>query len=212
MKRNTKECKTCGRSISLSNINKHEKTCQRHSILPRPSKEKVLEKRRRACAIARAARAKLSPVKLKEIAEKISLAHKRGCYDRAHEALKGKPGRPHSEETKRKQSEKAKLSKHRRLRKGVKEYCGVLLDSSWEVSFAQWLDSNSISWERPDPLEYDERHYFPDFYLSEFDLFVDVKNDYLILTDSVKVKKAAEQNSVEILILSKKDLQQLGVM
>jgi hypothetical protein len=212
MKRNTKECKICGRSISLSNIGKHEKACQGHSILPRPSREEVLEKKRRACAIARAAKGKPSPAKIKEMAKKISLAHKRGCYDRAHEALRGKPGRPQSEETKRKLSEKAKLSKHRRLRKGIKEYCGVLLDSSWEVSFAQWLDSNSISWKRPDPLEYDGRHYFPDFYLSEFDLFVDVKNDYLILTDSEKVKKAAEQNSVEILILSKKDLQQLGVM
>lgn len=212
MRRNTKQCGICGISISLSNFKRHEKACQNDSMKPRLSEDEISERRKEICAKARAARGKANPLSLKNMAKKISLAHRRGCYDLAYEAMRGRPGRPHSEETKRKLSEKARLSKHRRLRKGAKEYCGVMLDSSWEILFAQWLDSYSISWERPGPLEYDGRHYFPDFYLSEFNLFVDVKNDFLILTDSEKVRSAAKQNGVEILILSQKNLQQLGVM
>jgi hypothetical protein len=89
---------------------------------------------------------------------------------------KGKPGKfkgkTHSAEAKIKISEKARVSTHRRLRKGMIEYNGVMMDSSWEVRLAQRLDAQSIKWTRPNALQYTDskgriRHYFPDFYLPE---------------------------------------------
>lgn len=58
-------------------------------------------------------------------------------------------------------------------------YNGVWLDSNWEFIFATWCDENSIVWEKNKiSFEYEwngNRLYYPDFYLSEFDIFVEIK-------------------------------------
>lgn len=59
------------------------------------------------------------------------------------------------------------------------------LESSWEVSIATWLDANSIQWIRPKHLPWTDstgkqRKYFPDFYLSAHNLYLDPKNKYQI--------------------------------
>jgi len=98
---------------------------------------------------------------------------------------KGNPGafrgKSHTEETKKILSEKARASKHRRLRRGMVDYNGVMMDSSWEVRMAKVLDNQDIKWVRPEPIPYTDksgkiRNYFPDFYLEEYDLFLDPKN------------------------------------
>lgn len=60
------------------------------------------------------------------------------------------------------------------------EYKGVVLKGQWELKTAQWLDSNNIAWDyEPQGFVYiwneTERIYYPDFYLKEFDLYVEVK-------------------------------------
>lgn len=59
------------------------------------------------------------------------------------------------------------------------EYKGIILDSSWEVEFAKWCDAHEIEWERPiKGFEYEwngNRIYYPDFYLPEFDIYIEVK-------------------------------------
>lgn len=55
-----------------------------------------------------------------------------------------------------------------------------MLDSQWEVDLAIWLDQNGIIWERPNKgFEYvyeDKKHiYYPDFYLLQLDVYVEVK-------------------------------------
>lgn len=98
------------------------------------------------------------------------------------------------------------------------EYNGIKLDSSYEVTFAQDLDKNNIKWERPKPLLYKlngvDHRYYPDFYLPEYDVYVDTKNDYLInrvnpkfgITDVEKINLVMEQNKVKIYILDKNNL------
>ncbi len=59
-------------------------------------------------------------------------------------------------------------------------YRGEILHGRWEVIFAQWLDSNSVVWRRPKiPFKYEfqgkTRSYFPDFYLPDLNLYVEVK-------------------------------------
>lgn len=101
-------------------------------------------------------------------------------------------GRKHTEEAKQKIKEKALSSKHRRLRKGVVEYKGILLDSSWELALARRLDDIKINWIRPEPLEWiDENNlihnYFPDFYLIDFDIYLDPKNPHAINVQKKKL-------------------------
>lgn len=90
----------------------------------------------------------------------------------------------------------------------------VYLDSTWEISFAQWLDKNEIHWTRPSYFtwidEDNKKHrYWPDFYLTEEDKYYDIKNDYLIKLHEVKIKHVIEQNSINLEILSKEKLDKI---
>lgn len=62
-------------------------------------------------------------------------------------------------------------------------YGDVILESSWELKLAISLDKNGISWERPEPIKWVDngiiRNYYPDFYLPEFDLYIDPKNSWV---------------------------------
>lgn len=102
-----------------------------------------------------------------------------------YHAMKGKkqihPFKNHTEEMKQHLREMALASNHRRLRKGMILYNGVMLDSSWEYELAKRLDYLNIKWTRPNPLKWKDKNnnfhnYFPDFYLIDFDLFLDPKN------------------------------------
>lgn len=91
------------------------------------------------------------------------------------------------------------------------EYNGVLLESSYELILAKDLDNHNIAWNRPKRLKWidnsgKQRHYTPDFYLPEFDIYLDPKNDYLIKIDSEKVRLCSIQNNVKIHVLNKSQL------
>jgi hypothetical protein len=59
------------------------------------------------------------------------------------------------------------------------EYNGVILKGSWELLVAKWLDSKSIKWEHETKsFKYEwngTRTYYPDFYLPDYNLFIEVK-------------------------------------
>lgn len=82
----------------------------------------------------------------------------------------------------------------------------VWLESSWEYEIAKNLDSNQIKWIRPKYLSYDDKKYFPDFYLVDYNVFLDPKNPYLQMVDKDKIEKVEIQNSVRVLVLSKSQL------
>lgn len=61
----------------------------------------------------------------------------------------------------------------------------ILLESSWELAMAQWLDSLNVEWVRPSHLPWidkkgKKRKYFPDFYLPKYNVYLDPKNAYQI--------------------------------
>ncbi len=98
-------------------------------------------------------------------------------------------------------------------------YNGIKLGSSYEYKVALSLDENYIKWIKPKPLKYVDikgkiRNYFPDFFLPEYNVFLDPKNDFLIkhvnpetgFRDSDKIKWASEFNKVKIIILDKNQL------
>lgn len=114
-------------------------------------------------------------------------------------------GKTHTEKTKQLMREKALLSSHRRLKKGIVEYNGIILDSSWELELAKRLDYLNIKWIRPKPIPWKDlngvnHNYFPDFYLPLFDLFLDPKNLYVFKLQQEKLKILLSQyNNIRFL-------------
>lgn len=58
-------------------------------------------------------------------------------------------------------------------------YKGVTLKGSWELIVAKWMDKKGIKWEHEiQSFDYEwngVRKYYPDFYLPDFDLYIEVK-------------------------------------
>lgn len=60
------------------------------------------------------------------------------------------------------------------------EYKGVILQSNWELQVALYLDEHNIRWERPSigheyTFENKSHLYFPDFYLLDYNTYIEVK-------------------------------------
>lgn len=69
-------------------------------------------------------------------------------------------------------------------------YNGTTLKGSWEVKTAKWLDLQNIRWTNEcDSFEYKYKQkthlYFPDFYLIDLDVFIEVKG-YKVERDTYK--------------------------
>ena len=101
----------------------------------------------------------------------------------------------------------SRLQKNSKYSKNTEYKCGVILESSYEVRFAEILDELGILWEkvRRGYVWNDngkQRRYVPDFYLPDYDLFVDPKNDYLIKKDKNKIDSAVELNSINVIVLA----------
>ena len=83
----------------------------------------------------------------------------------------------------------------------------VKMDSTWEVACAVKLDSLSVQWKRDRSIRLNyltrgkrKRYYIPDFYLPDYDLYIEVKGYW---TDAARHKMSDVQarNPVRILIL-----------
>jgi len=79
-------------------------------------------------------------------------------------------------------------------------YRGVMMDSSWEVNLAKWLDEKQIKWIRDRRIclywrdkDDDIRRYYPDFYLPDYNCYLEPKNKYLQQKDCFKLNSIKEQ-------------------
>ena len=72
------------------------------------------------------------------------------------------------------------------------DYNGVKMDSSWELALAKRLDDLGVKWIRPTPVKWVDgngltHNYFPDFFLPDFDLYLDPKNPYAVEVQKDKI-------------------------
>ena len=85
--------------------------------------------------------------------------------------------------------------------------------STWEVKFAEWLDTQGIKW------EYEKHllkcghlgHYYPDFYLPEKDQFIEIKG-YPSENGMAKFNYWKERQPNRFFLYNKEKLQNLGVI
>lgn len=125
------------------------------------------------------------------------------------------------------QRRKNKLSKYAKennnfwkyRKKHLIKYKNFQFDSSYEIEVVKSLEENNIKWEKPKSFKYidnnnKEHTYTPDFYLPEYDVYLDPKNDFLInninpnlgYKDTDKIKWVMEQNNIKIYIIDKNSL------
>jgi len=90
-------------------------------------------------------------------------------------------------------------------------YKDIWMDSSWEIALATRLDELDINWERNSKrffnyidIDGNQRKYYPDFYLPDYDLYLECKGYW---TDKVKHKMQDVQirNNFKLIILDKLD-------
>lgn len=87
------------------------------------------------------------------------------------------------------------------------KYNNVTMDSSWEVDIAKWFDENNINWVR-EKINFfrwidstnKKRRYHPDFYLPEYNIYIDTKNSYLIEKDKEKIEFVKTNYNINLIV------------
>lgn len=114
-------------------------------------------------------------------------------------------------------SESMKLTRRNSKRKFTKStwhispFAGtVYLESSWEIKVATILDTNNIRWIRPSYLKYTlngkRRMYYPDFFLIDYNVYLDPKNSYQQVIDKPKLDAVKAEHNINLLILNEDEL------
>lgn len=86
------------------------------------------------------------------------------------------------------------------------KYNNIWMDSSWEIELAKWFDLLNIIWERNKLINFiwidiagKKHRYYPDFFLPEYNLFIDPKNKFLQMKDNDKLNRVRQQNDIILL-------------
>lgn len=89
----------------------------------------------------------------------------------------------------------------------------IMMRSSWEVLYAQYLDDNEIKWYY-EPMSFrsiDNSFYHPDFYLPGEDVWVEIKG-FLRNRSKQKIEAFQQRYPGKLKVLFKEDLEQLNVL
>lgn len=86
-------------------------------------------------------------------------------------------------------------------------YKGIWMDSKWEVELAKWMDGRHIKWERSKKnhqfiwtdINGNKRRYYPDFYLPDYVVYLDPKNQYLKSVDEYKLTRVIQENKIRLI-------------
>ena len=131
-----------------------------------------------------------------------------------HKYRKDFTSKPHTEEAKRKISQAMSINNKGGRCKWY-EVSGQKVQGTWERDFAIELDKREIKWKKITEKKYTlqyvmdgkVRHYSPDFYLEEFDTYIEIKGRWWG-NDREKMKCVIEQHSDKRIVIIEKDLYQ----
>jgi hypothetical protein len=98
----------------------------------------------------------------------------------------------------------------------------IYLQGTWELKYAQYLDSLKLEWIKPGHGDLknsfywvdDEgikRIYTPDFYVFDWNQYIEIKG-YWRPKDRIKMKKVLEQNKIDIQIIEIKEMKELSLI
>lgn len=94
----------------------------------------------------------------------------------------------------------------------------IKLQGIWELQFAKWMDENKLKFKtHRGKIPYldkcgNKHSYYPDFFVYDWDSWVDIKNDYHYEIQKEKFECIIESNpNINLKILTDYDLKKLGV-
>jgi hypothetical protein len=78
----------------------------------------------------------------------------------------------------------------------------IILQSGWELEIAKLLDDKNIVWERPHYIRWKdskekEHLYYPDFYLNDYNIYLDPKNPWCMKLHEEKMNYVSKQVKIE---------------
>jgi hypothetical protein len=127
-------------------------------------------------------------------------------------SMTGKPGRPHSESTKK------ILSKKRiEFLESKSNHCkwfdigGIKVQGTLEKNLAEFLVKNSIDFKRVRIKFKNHRVYIPDFYLPEYNIFIEAKG-FLYEKDKEKMRLVLAENNIDLRLAFKHDIVKLSTI
>lgn len=227
--RSTIKCTECGSHVSLSNIKKHigSRNC-RNGGKQIPSSSKICKfcniefvsasgrgvhevqcNQNPARKVLNLGRLAWNKGLKKETDNRVA---KYAKSQRESEKMLGKCKDPEKEVNRRQKiSEKAKLRKFGGYRenagrsKKFKVYDSLgnqtTLQSTYEYAVFEILCELGIRWIRPKALKYQGKNYFADFYLIDFDIWIDPKNNYKARIDQPKIDLVIKENQCRVIVL-----------
>ena len=88
------------------------------------------------------------------------------------------------------------------------------LQSTYELECSKILNNMGVKWSRPKAMKYGNRNYFADFYLPEYDVYLDPKNNYKAKLDAEKIASVIKENNVKLFVLLKEQIteQYIGLL
>lgn len=97
------------------------------------------------------------------------------------------------------------------------KYKNIWFKSSWEANFAKWCDGSNIKWEYEPrafllKLNNKKTNYTPDFYLPEFDLWIEVKGYWRKDAFEKYQQFQKEYTNINIELFNKDKLQELSII
>lgn len=94
----------------------------------------------------------------------------------------------------------------------------VWLESSWEKQCAETFDKHGVRWERPKTRfkwadqEGIDHHYYPDFYLLDYDIYLDPKNPWQQKKDRYKLEQIRKMYPIDLRILNREQIEEKALL
>lgn len=210
MKRNTKECANCNRQISLSNITKHEQICKGVIHNPSPALRYDWEMIQHDYTNGMSYRDLQGKYGMSQ--NTIAKARQRGdliTRSRTESAkLFFEKNGPNV------MGDQAKLRQSQRMSEANPggrckwfEVAGKKVQGTWERDIAMELERRNVKWERCKPIPYIiddiDKHYTPDFYLPEYNVYLEVKG-YWWGNDKEKMDAVVKQHTDKRFVIVEK--------
>lgn len=169
---NKKCCNVCSKYITPNNIERHERSCK--GIIPK---------------------------KIRGIDFDPNRGYKAGTRTAWNKGIKSKQDLRDPEYIGKIGGYRANAGRSKKFKVVDSFGSSTTLQSTYELKCKEILDQIGILWVRPKALKYDNRNYFADFYLPEYDIWLDPKNDYKAKQDEEKIRKVIKQNNVNLYVL-----------
>lgn len=204
-------CRYCGKICKNDNsLRNHERLCKEN-----PDRQILVSNFIKWNEYRRGKKLQKSSNQYKKAKE---LGYKITCSTETRQKLsKASKGRYHTKESKEKISLRMKevvknnpnysYSKNKYFKKEIIN--GFRMDSSWESIFANYLNQNNIKWIKSKKsfkyiFENEEHSYYPDFYLEDFNLYIEIKGQE---TERDKAKYKVVDN---LLVLRAKEIDEMN--